>query len=339
MPGRAKLLAAAPFRDDPIHLSALVKAEEVDLQFVRNGAEFRTALDGEPDVILLTQEALAPEMIDELLAHTRHQPAWSDVPVIIMTDTQPATLDYLKSLQGQLSDRSLTILHRPVRRGELLSCLRFALSARQRQLQLRDHLEFQEQLKRELSHRVKNILANVSALFFMTKANATSLDEFAQAFSGRLDALARAHGLLVTNEWTHTDLRAVIDKVLAPYQDERGTRIVVTGPEQRLGPGSAVTVALAIHELATNASKYGALSGGGGRIELSWAPDPRGEDIVVRWTERGGPPVSPPTRAGFGSAFIRSVVERSLQGKVEMQWLPQGLTAELRMPKAALDRG
>ncbi|MEZ5788801.1 MAG: sensor histidine kinase [Xanthobacteraceae bacterium] len=336
MPAKpASVVVIAPFRQDASHLRLLLKNEGVDVKTVQEGELPQLLCD--LDLMVLTQEALTPTFVESLIVFAREQPAWSDVPVIAITDTQTRTLAFLKNLQSRLSDHSLTVLHRPLRKGELLSAVHFALGARRRQLELRDHLAFQEQLKRELSHRVKNILANVSALFFMTLKQSQGLDDFVRAFKGRLDALARVHGLLVGTDWTQSDLGAVAENVLTPYRDAEGTRVQISGPQQMLGPDSAVGLALAFHELATNAAKYGALSNDEGRLSLSWSFADRNEPVLeIVWRECGGPPVRVPERSGFGTTFIRSVIEKTLDGEIEADWREQGLVFRLRIPQSAL---
>ncbi len=337
--GTPRIVAIAPFRQDAPVLRSFFEGEGIAVVASDGQAGFAAISADPPDLVVLTQEALTPDLVEDLSAFLRGQPPWSDVPVIVIVDEQPATLAFLRDLHAQLADRSLTILHRPLRKSELISAVRFALAARRRQIELRDHLDFQAQLKRELSHRVKNILANVSALFYMTLKQSTTLEGFVPAFQGRLNALSRVHGQLVASEWTRGDLGMIARSVLDPYSDQQGDRIRIAGPAQPVGPGSAVTLGLLLHELATNAAKYGALLPGDGRLDLSWArqDEPRPQ-IVIAWTESGGPPVRVPERQGFGTTFIRSVVEASLGGSVDFDWREQGLACVMRLPLTALER-
>ncbi|WP_296597773.1 HWE histidine kinase domain-containing protein [Phenylobacterium sp.] len=195
--------------------------------------------------------------------------------------------------------------------------------------------EQRQQLMAELDHRVKNVLAAVQALAQQTAKRTTSLDVFLQTFSGRLKAMASANELLTAARWRG----AAIDHLasaelgaLAPGQTSWD------GPELFLTPRAANALSLALHELATNAVKFGALSTEAGHVSLKWKARPAG-GFELTWTESGGPLVAPPGRRGFGSTLLGQVTGRELNGDTEVDYRPSGLVVRLRAgPQAMADR-
>ena len=198
------------------------------------------------------------------------------------------------------------------------------------------HEEQQELLLREMDHRVKNLFAIVGGMVTLSARSATTPKELAQTVQGRLGALASAHQLIRSRHSTApaikqaTTLGELVRKVLSPYADPSATddnmRIEIDGPEIAVGAEAATNIALVIHELATNAAKYGALSVPGGRVHISWAVD-QGR-MVLSWVEKDGPVITaPPVRKGFGSVLARSSVSGGLRGDLNFHWNPDGLVA------------
>jgi two-component sensor histidine kinase len=195
-----------------------------------------------------------------------------------------------------------------------------------------DRLELAERGRQllidELNHRVKNTLSTVQSLAAQTARSAGSVAAFEQVFLDRLQALSRAHNLLTERGWRGAELGELIRATLAAH-DTDGARISIEGPPIRLGPNSAVTVNLAVHELATNAIKYGALSSPQGRVEVRWADV--GDAMEFLWRESGLQDVAPPTRQGFGSRLLRAAA-RELDAEVEPRHTPQGYVYAWRVP-------
>ncbi|MES2034301.1 MAG: HWE histidine kinase domain-containing protein [Pseudomonadota bacterium] len=192
--------------------------------------------------------------------------------------------------------------------------------------------EHREVLLAELDHRVKNVLAAVQSLATQSARRTTSTDGFLAAFAGRLKAMASAHELLTATRWRGaalTHIAAAELGGLAPGQARW------EGPEIALTPRAANAVSLALHELATNAVKYGALSVESGRVALTWSEPPEG-GFVMRWVESGGPKVAPPTRLGFGSTLLERVTGRELGGDCKIEYRPDGVRAMLRADAKAL---
>jgi len=155
---------------------------------------------------------------------------------------------------------------------------------------------------------------------------------FIERFSERIQALAANQDLLILNAWHGVETEDLVRAQLAPFADLIGSRIVVSGPKLRLNAASAQAIGLALHELTTNAGKYGALSKDMGGLDVRWGTE--GETFTMSWTERDGPPVSPPQRRGFGTVVMKEMVERSVNGTVDLEYSPSGVTWRLTCPAA-----
>jgi two-component sensor histidine kinase len=178
-------------------------------------------------------------------------------------------------------------------------------------------------LVEELNHRVKNTLAILQAIASQTFRSA-SQDE-RDNFEGRLGALAEAHDLLSQEKWQGADMQDVVDRVLRPYAASGPGRLRIFGPKVPLPPPCAVMMSMILHEIATNAAKYGALSNGTGTINIDWRLIPDGEKLQLTWAETGGPRVAAPTRKGFGSRLIERGAREQLGGSATAQFLPDGV--------------
>lgn len=191
-------------------------------------------------------------------------------------------------------------------------------------------------LTRELNHRVKNTLANVLSILSLTRRRASGLDDFADSLEGRIRALSATHDLLTVTDWGTTPIRAVIEAELQHFREVLDDAILLDGPELELAPNDALSFGLAVHELATNAAKYGALSVPGGQVTIRWR---RGEDsgaqagwAEVEWQETGGPPVAGQRRRGFGTELIEKVVAHELRQPVTLDFAATGVRCVLRVP-------
>ena len=187
-------------------------------------------------------------------------------------------------------------------------------------------------LTRELNHRVKNTLANVLSIIALTRRRSESLDEFADGLDGRIRALSATHDLLTQSDWGSTPVQAVIDAELLPYKRDDDHQVTAIGPDVELAPNDALSLGLAIHELATNAAKYGALSQPGGTIAINWALTDTEGLVRVEWLERGGPPVPQERSRGFGTDLIERVVAHELRHPVELEFDPKGVRCVLLIP-------
>ncbi|MGZ2413094.1 PAS domain S-box-containing protein [Sphingomonas sp. F9_3S_D5_B_2] len=186
----------------------------------------------------------------------------------------------------------------------------------------------QQMLVGELNHRVKNTLAIVQSLAHQTFAAGATSNSAKTSFEGRLQALATAHNLLTRKSWESASMTEVVTEALAPFCIPE--RCSAAGPTLMLPPSTAVALALATHELATNASKYGALSNDCGRVSVRWTVTER--TLTFVWREEGGPTVSPPPRSGFGTKLIKRTLAAELRGKAELDFEPSGLVCRVEAP-------
>jgi PAS domain S-box-containing protein len=183
-------------------------------------------------------------------------------------------------------------------------------------------------LLRELTHRTKNLLAVVQAMARQTLTTSTSAGDFEARFSGRLQGLAASLDILVSENWEGASIEELVRSQLGHYRDYVGGRIGLKGPDVRLEPEAAQNIGLALHELGTNSSKYGALSVPSGRVEIVWDMVPRASDVALRftWRESGGPPAQAPARKGFGYAVLERLVPRALGGQAALDYRDDGMS-------------
>jgi PAS domain S-box-containing protein len=194
--------------------------------------------------------------------------------------------------------------------------------------------ERQKLLLGELDHRVKNTLAMVQAIAAQTLRSSETLERFAEAFQTRLRALAQGHDLLTRTQWEAVSLRDLADLTLGGPHGVR--RVRIGGPDVMLEPHVAISLHLAIHELATNAAKYGALSVSAGCVRVNWAVANKPEPVLrIEWRESGGPPVSPPARSGFGTRLIERALAHQLDGEVNLGFDQAGVCCRIDVPLSA----
>ncbi|HVR89742.1 MAG TPA: CHASE domain-containing protein [Novosphingobium sp.] len=234
-----------------------------------------------------------------------------------------SSLSVLTLLFGLLAAAMILIVIRLITRQAIED--RNALAWFEQQASIRNSL------MRELNHRVKNTLANVLSIISLTKRRASNLDEFSEALMGRIGALSATHDLLTQSEWGTTPIRSVVDAELAPYLGGAEGTVVTRGPQIEIAPNDALSLGLALHELATNASKFGALSVPAGTVEVQWDLVTQGLARVV-WTERGGPPVVAGNRRGFGTELIEKIVAHELGTAVDLRFDPGGVNCTLLVP-------
>jgi PAS domain S-box-containing protein len=186
--------------------------------------------------------------------------------------------------------------------------------------------ERQVLLAREVDHRARNALAVIQSIIRLTRAR--SVEDYVSAIEGRIKALARAHTLLSDSRWEGADLATLVSEELDPYRTQ--DKVIIDGPDISLHPSTAQGLALALHELVTNAAKYGALLSVRGKVSLTWQLRP--DTLVLHWVESGGPAVAHPAAKSFGLKVIRASVEQQLSGEVEFDWNPNGLRCTFSIP-------
>jgi PAS domain S-box-containing protein len=183
-------------------------------------------------------------------------------------------------------------------------------------------------LAREAEHRSKNMLANVQAIVNLSRSETP--DGLKKSIEGRIRALANVHSLFVATRWSGADLSTIAKQELSPYAGTSESRVRINGPYVLLAPDTAQTVAISLHELATNAAKYGSLSADAGRVDLTWSREADGA-LQLRWFESGGPKVATPTRRGFGGRVIEQMVAQ-LGGEARFNWRALGLVCDITLP-------
>ena len=187
-----------------------------------------------------------------------------------------------------------------------------------------------ELLVNELNHRVKNTLTTVQSFALQTLRNAASLAEGRKAFDARLIALSKAHDVLVRENWEAAELRQIVTEALAAHAEPDGSRLTIDGPDLRMRPTAALAISMALHELATNAIKHGALSNGSGTVDLAWKIE---NNFELCWTERGGPAVATPSRRGFGTRLIQQGLPHEFGGAdVDLRFASEGVVCVIRAP-------
>jgi two-component system, chemotaxis family, CheB/CheR fusion protein len=222
---------------------------------------------------------------------------------------------------GQLVNISLTVSPIFDNSGKIIGASKIARD-------ITDRKRREEQitlLAREADHRTKNLLALAQATVHLSQGETP--DELKAAIEGRLRALAHAHALLARSRWAGADLRALVTEELSPYCQDDPDRARIEGPSLMLEQQAAQAMAVAVHELTTNAVKYGALSTPKGRVSVVWSCDSGGR-LTFRWTETGGPPVGLPKRQGFGARVMERIIEGQLNGELKFDWRKEGVVCE-----------
>jgi PAS domain S-box-containing protein len=195
--------------------------------------------------------------------------------------------------------------------------------------------ERQDMLIAEFDHRVKNILARVAVVAMYTRQGSRSMDEFIQTLDGRIQSMATAHSLLSQSRWNGAGLSELVRHQLAPYATE--ANMTVSGPDVMLTAAATQAVAMVLHELVTNAAKYGALSSPNGRVSVHWDPLSGGDTatLAIAWRETGGPRIAPSVQLGYGTSLIRDLIPHELGGTVDLVMGPDGVRCTIVIP---LDR-
>jgi two-component sensor histidine kinase len=280
---------------------------------LKNGAAFS----------VVVEEALVTEDTTCLAEWIKAQPAWSDFPIVVLTGHgeapgRQAVANRLLDVLGNVS-----FLERPFHPSTLISVASSALRSRRRQYQAREMLERHGLLTAELQHRTKNLLAVIRAIA------SASLDDSQgrEAFFSRLHALAAAQDLIIHGAGRGALMKDVVGKAVESFS----SRISVEGPEIFLNPNSAQSFALILHELTTNAAKHGALKTDSGTVSVRWSFDAASAEpaIFFQWQERGGPPVTPPKRKGFGRVLLERAVAAA-EDPPHFDYAREGFTYEVR---------
>ena len=325
--------------------------ERIDIALVESEHRYRTLVEHAPEAVVVYDvdagvfvdaNANAAKMLEvpreKLLASSPLdfspvlQPDGRESAIIIeemiqrtLSGESPVVPWNRKAADGTELPVEVRAIRLPDANRNLLRCSIIDVRDR-RQSELR-----QLMMARELDHRFKNNLATVLSIAEQTCASARSIEEFREAFVGRVRAMARTHEALAARRWDGVPLGEIAHLTLDPYTDGSPDRATVRGEPVRLSPAASSCLCMALHELAANAAKYGALSEAAGRIDLAWS---RAEDgsLAVEWAERDGPRVLPPTTAGFGSRLINGVLSHELGGRVTLEYGIDGVSCRMQIP-------
>lgn len=334
--GPERVLILAPYGRDAAVAAAVLREAGLDAEVCPDIGAVRRECEAGAGAALIVEEVLQEDDYSPLARWVETQPPWSDFPVIVLArrggglERNPAAERYGRAL-GNVS-----FLERPFHPTTLVSIVQTALRGRRRQYEARERLETlrgaihrqqQDQthlrlLINELNHRVKNTLAIVQGIAWQSFRTGGVPETVREAFEGRLTALAAAHDVLTRQNWEAGSILHIVAEATAPHHAGDG-RLTAEGPSVDLEPKTAVALALAMHELATNAVKYGALSTPGGRVEVRWTAD--GGMLRLTWRESGGPPVAPAAQRGFGARLLEHGLAAELGGEVTLDFRPEGL--------------
>ncbi|AVO43711.1 histidine kinase [Phreatobacter cathodiphilus] len=226
--------------------------------------------------------------------------------------------------RGSREDAWFTFCYSPIRdeEGRVCGIMDTVIETTEKVLAVRNA----QLINAELSHRMKNTLAMISAVANQTFRHADTLESARERFNDRIAALGEAHAILIQQEWTTAPIRAVVEGALAPHRQGTG-RFTISGPPVMLSSRQALSLALAVNELATNAVKHGALRSDQGTVALSWSVE--GEDFRLRWSENGAISCPRPEHKGFGSQLVERILPADFAGRAELSFAPEGLRYEL----------
>jgi two-component sensor histidine kinase len=336
----------APAGRDAQSIRDTLAARGIAGQAAASLAELSARLGEGTGAILMTEEAAVREDWSALLAALAKQPPWSAYPfILIVSRRQARTAQSALRRIMPLEIVNMITLERPMSSDSLVSAVQWALSGRRRQYQVRDHLveleaaaERQRLMTRELAHRVKNTIAVLQSIVSQTLRRAGGLEEIERLLLERFSALARAHDLLLSTDFQRSDFRMLLDATLSVHLVEQG-RMRLEGPDVDFSPQAALTFALVLHELATNAVKYGALHHASGAIDVVWSVASDGVEprFDFRWSERSGVPIAQAGHAGFGTRLIKASL--GAIGKVRSTFAADGLELTFSAPLRELTHG
>jgi PAS domain S-box-containing protein len=270
----------------------------------------------------------ADEIVGKNITTIIPAPLLGEEPDILRGIRSGQRIDHFETVRrrkdGTLVDISLTISPMRDQKGQIVAASKIA-----RDISEKKKADAQRNLMiAELNHRVKNTLATVISIARQS-FSAPEMREARAEFSARIRGLAQAHARLAEADWTSVDLRSLFEDEFAPYR--QSANVHLSGPPVALSPKATLTLGLAIHELATNAAKYGALSAESGIVEVVWSIDPEGA-LSIRWQERGGPRVAPPARSGFGRLLLERAVASDLKAGVTLDFAPEGVCFSALIP-------
>ncbi|MEF2073335.1 sensor histidine kinase [Consotaella aegiceratis] len=336
---REQLLVVAPFGNDGKVLSRVLSSLPCDIEVWNREVDDPVTMVAWADVLLLTAEGLHHDAFKLFVARLSEEPSWSNPPVVIIGEDRHTAEVASRRLRQARPALPVIILLRPCVEIEIRSAVSAALESRRAQKLVRDELGRREAaedranfLYRELSHRVQNMFAIIKVIAIRTEAESQDSKQFRDAFGSRIEGLSAVYAALRAKDGTYADVRAVIDGAVGAILADRSdkARLQLSGPELYIGSDVASSLGLVLHELASNARKYGALSVESGRVDIRWHDE--GEHAMLFWQEIDGPAVPPPQREGFGTRVIKQSMNSFAKGSTDYRLDPSGVVCTIRFP-------
>lgn len=324
----------APLAGDAEAIAGLVKEMGYESEICEDAASLFDALEAHPLCAILTEEAITDEVGKVIERHSGSAPLWSSIPLILAINDP----DHLSRQSRRIIESSPTatvvVLQRPLRKAVFTTVCKSQIQLRERQFQaaaMMDRLEEGEQYQKflldELRHRTRNMLGILQATVQLASRNSRDIDDFRKELLARLQSISLAHERLTKEEPDEGHLKTIIHDHVAPFSLSEGN-LELEGPETVLSEGMTFDFSLVLHELATNAAKYGALSAANGVVRVEW--EKRDGKLAVKWEERGGPAVSVPSRKSFGTRMIERLTAK-YDGTSEFDYEPDGLKVSLSL--------
>jgi len=324
----------APLAADANAISGLVESIGQKAEVCDNAEGFARILGTHPLCAVLTEEALRLDVSGIISDHADEAPLWSSIPLILAISDPDRPSRATREIIEQASLVTLVVLKRPLRPQTFISVCKTQIELRERQFQaaaLLDELaeaeHYQKFLLDELQHRTGNMLAILQATVSLASPREGDVEGFRKDLVARIQAIAKAHGRMQSGYRGEEDIQAIISEHVAPFSTAEG-QITTDGPSLTLGERQAFDLALIMHELATNAAKYGALSTNKGTVEVTWKQ--RDAQFCIDWREKDGPAVVPPEKTSFGARMITGLAKQH-GGRSELIFEEAGLRATIQM--------
>lgn len=331
-----KVLVLAPYGRDGTNVADVLSTQGIEAEVFEKLGPLVAALGDGTGAIVLSEEGLIQPDWRQLVDAIAAQPTWSSYPFVLMVSQRrnPQSGAFYALLPPEITN--VMVLERPMGSATLISAVQWALGGRQRQYLTRDHLSELESnarqqrlLTRELAHRVKNNIAMLQSIVNQTMRPYPETYRLRELIVERFGALARAHDLLLSTDFASADFGILVQRTVSVHS----ARFLMHGPDVQFSPQAALSMALVLHELATNAVKYGALSNESGRVDIGWQVA-KGTHFRMKWLESGGPTVAPASGKGFGSRLITSTLQGL--GQVAIAFKPTGLELDFCGPLEGL---
>lgn len=330
------VLVFAPLAADADALAEAVEARHLTVRICRSSQEFTKALAGRPLCAIISEEGAETLTLEAMQPALADAPSWSTVPLIFLVSDAGRPPGLCGDLLTGTPPAAAVVLQRPVRSTALQLVLENQAQLRRRQFETGELLKRVEQSERrqrfllsELRHRTYNMLSIIQAKIRMTANSRDSVESFASALSARVRSLADTYRRLLETNGNSMSLRSLLFHQVEPYRTSED-QLKLQGPEIILKERFAFDLSLIVHELATNAAKYGALSVESGRVEVTWTTDETA--LTLSWTEADGPPLVAPSRSNFGVQMIEQLPAR-YEGTSSLDFRPDGLVWNLLVPR------